>query len=139
MLARDTLTGKERVVEMKSAVDVNDADVQKMVEESVEHAFEDLAVRRWVEAKLTAEQTLKATRVGLEQCGSELTPDQRTAIEGGLQAVDHILSSEDPATQSGDAKKLKEAHAQLDEATRPLAEIMMDRAMDAMLRKRGVI
>ncbi|HTG44765.1 MAG TPA: molecular chaperone DnaK, partial [Verrucomicrobiae bacterium] len=57
VLARDTRTGLERVVEMKSAVDVNDADVQRMVEESVEHAFADLSARRWVEAKLKAEET----------------------------------------------------------------------------------
>ena len=43
-----------KVVEMKSAVDVDDTAVTKMVEESVEHAFEDLATRRWVEAKLKA-------------------------------------------------------------------------------------
>src|SRR5204863_4944788 len=40
VLARDTKTGKEKVVEMKSAVDVDDTAVQQMVEESVEHAFE---------------------------------------------------------------------------------------------------
>src|SRR5258706_14305631 len=41
VLARDTKTGEQKVVEMKSAVDVEDAKVQQMVEESVEHAFED--------------------------------------------------------------------------------------------------
>ena len=56
VLARDTKTGKEKIVEMKSAVDVDDAAVQQMVEESVEHAFEDLAARRWIEAKLKAKQ-----------------------------------------------------------------------------------
>ena len=54
VLARDTRTGREKIVEMKSAVDVDDAAVQKMVEESVEHAFEDLAARRWIEARLKA-------------------------------------------------------------------------------------
>src|SRR5204863_10135181 len=48
VLARDTKTGKQKIVEMKSAVDVDDAAVQRMVEESVEHALEDLAAGRWV-------------------------------------------------------------------------------------------
>ncbi len=52
VLARDTKTGREKVVEIKSAVDVDDAAVQQMVEESVEHAFEDLAARRWIEGRL---------------------------------------------------------------------------------------
>ena len=43
-------TGSEKNVGMKSAVDMDDAAVQQMVEESVEHAFEDLAARRWIEA-----------------------------------------------------------------------------------------
>jgi len=49
VLARDTKPGREKIVEMKSAVDVDDSAVQKMVEESVEHAFDDLAARRWIE------------------------------------------------------------------------------------------
>src|SRR5205807_3875120 len=81
VLARDTKTGKEKVVEMKSAVDVDDAAVQKMVEESVEHAFEDLAARRWIEAKLKANQLLSATRKGLADCAEELEGACRAQIE----------------------------------------------------------
>src|SRR5262249_36179291 len=36
-------------------------------------------------------------------------------------------------------QKLKNEHAILDEATKPLAELMMDKAMEAMLQKRGLI
>ena len=139
VLARDTRTGTEKVVQMKSAVDVNDADVQRMVEESVEHAFDDLASRRWIEAKLKAQQTIEATQSGLAQSGSEITPEQREQIENALEAVKNVLDVEDPATQAGDFRLLKEKHAALDEATKPLAEVMMDRAMESMLRKRGLI
>ncbi len=69
VLARDTKTGKEKIVEMKSAVDVDDSAVQKMVEESVEHAFDDLAARRWIEAKLKANETLAATKKALADFG----------------------------------------------------------------------
>src|SRR5205823_12646587 len=72
VLARDTKTGKEMLMEMKSAVDVDDAAVQKMVEESVEHAFEDLAARRWIETRLKANQLISATRKGLADCAEEL-------------------------------------------------------------------
>src|SRR5207249_231968 len=61
VLARDLKTGREKVVEIESAVDVDDAAVQQMVEESVEHAFEDMAARRWVEAKLKANELISAT------------------------------------------------------------------------------
>jgi molecular chaperone DnaK len=136
VLARDTRTGKEKVVEMKSAVDVNDADVQKMVEESVEHAFEDLAARRWIEARLKAEETMKATRTGLTQYGKEITPEQRDSIEQALRILTDLLGAHH---DSGDLQRLKAEHASLDEATKPLADLMMDKAMEAMLRKRGLI
>src|SRR5437870_8432717 len=42
------------------SVDVDDAAVQRMVEESVEHAFEDIAARRWVEARLKAGRLVAA-------------------------------------------------------------------------------
>ena len=129
VLARDTRTGKEKVVEVKSAVDVDDAAVQKMVEDSVEHAFEDIAARRWVEAKLRAEQTLEAARRVLDD---ELATEFRPQIEGAMADVESALKTED-------ATKLKAAHARLDEVTQPLAEALMDRAMEAMLRKRGLI
>ena len=138
-LARDTRTGREKVVEMKSAVDVNDEEVQRMVEESVEHAFDDLASRRWIEASLKARETIKATRTGLSQFGAEIEPHQREAIEVQLAEVERVLATENPETQSGDLAKLKSAHGALDEATKPLAELMMDKAMEAMLRKRGLI
>ena len=139
VLARDTRTGKEKVVEMKSAVDVNDADVQRMVEESVEHAFDDLASRRWIEAKLKAQETIKATRNGLAQVGAEITLEQKHLIESALVGLETALSEENTATQTGDLQKLKSAHHILDEATKPLSELMMDKAMEAMLRKRGLI
>ena len=134
VLARDLKTGREQVVEMKSAVDVNDADVQRMVEESVEHAFEDLATRRWVEAKLSAEQTIAATRKGLEQFGHEVLDDQRAAIQAALTILESALGAE-----TGDPRQLKELHATLDQATKPLADLMMDKATEALLKKRGLI
>ena len=49
------------------------------------------------------------------------------------------MSAEDSATQIGNPKTLKAAVAKLDEVTLPLADALMDKAMDAMLKQRGVI
>jgi molecular chaperone DnaK (HSP70) len=124
---------------MKSAVDVDDAAVQQMVEESVEHAFEDLAARRWVEAKLKAKELLQATRKGLADCAQELEADYRAQVEAALSPVVEALSTEAPNAQTGDLKALQAACAALDETTKPLAELLMDKAMEAMLRKRGAL
>ena len=138
VLARDTKTGKEKIVEMKSAVDVDDAAVQKMVEESVEHAFDDLAARRWIEAKLKAHETLTATRKALADFGAEIENDYREKIEVAAREVESVLATES-SSGSGDLKKLQASVAALDEMTKPLADLLMDKAMEAMLRKRGLI
>ncbi len=172
VLARDTKTGREKIVEMKSAVDVDDAAVQQMVEESVEHAFADLAARRWIEAKLSANETLAATRQALADWAGEIEADYRARIEAAARQVESALATENPetgaglrraevsaaataaecqhqemapldlaasATQAGDLKQLQATIAALDEVTKPLADLLMDKAMEAMLRKRGLI
>ena len=138
VLARDTKTGQEKIVEMKSAVDVDDAAVQKMVEESVEHAFDDLAARRWIEGKLKADETLTATRKALADFGAEIEGDYREKILSAARAVESALATEN-AGGAGDLKTLQTAVAALDEATKPLADFLMDQAMAALLRKRGLI
>jgi molecular chaperone DnaK len=139
VLARDIKTGKQVIVPMKSAVDVNDADVQKMIEESVDSAFDDLKARQWIEAKIRAGETMAATRKGLTECAREIDAAYREKVEAALKAVELVLAMEIPRTKTGDANKLKEANAALDEATKPLADLMMDKAMEALLRKRGMI
>ncbi len=142
VLARDTKTGLEKIVELKSAVAVDDTAVQQMVEESVEHAFEDLAARRWVEAELKARELLSATRNGLADCQGELDPDYVAQLESVLNGVGAALDAGPNGSDSGDSgdlKRLQSASAALDEATKPLADLLMDKAMEAMLRQRGLI
>ncbi|MGZ4971631.1 MAG: Hsp70 family protein [Limisphaerales bacterium] len=139
VLARDIRTGKQVIVQMKSAVDVSDEEVQKMVEESVEHAFDDLRARQWVEAKLRADDTLAATRKGLADCAADLDADYKAQVEVAMRAVEEMVATEDATTKIGDPNKLKAAVGALDEVTKPLADLLMDKAMEAMLRKRGLI
>jgi molecular chaperone DnaK len=139
VLARDTRTGQQKVIEMKSVVNVDDAAVQKMVEESVEHAFEDMDARRWIEARLKANELRAATAKGLADCANELSEELKTRIAITLREVDAALATESYETKIGDIKRLQAACAALDEDTKPLAELLMDKAMEALLRKRGVI
>ena len=139
VLARDLKTGAQQVVEMKSAVDVTDTEVQRMVEESVEHAFEDLAARRWIEAKLKAQEVLTAAQTGLAECAAELENGYRAQVEAAIHELTTALATEQATTQTGDLPRLKSAHTALDAATQPLADVLMDKAMEAMLRQRGAI
>ena len=137
VLARDINTGRQQIVEMKSAVDVDDAAVQQMVEESVEHAFEDLRARQWIEAKLRAQETVEATRKSLAEYASEIAPDYNKQIEAALEAVETVLANENLEAKTGDSQKLKAANTALDEVTKLFAAFVMDKVVEAMLEKKG--
>ncbi|MEY5027561.1 MAG: hypothetical protein RLZZ244_3089 [Verrucomicrobiota bacterium] len=122
VLARDTLTGAERVVEMSSAVDVSDEAVEKMLEDSLENAFEDMNARVFTEAKIKAEEMLPSVRVALDRVGAKLDDDERGQIERCAEEVRLAL-------QEGAAQHLKRATAALDEATQRLATLLIEEAM----------
>jgi molecular chaperone DnaK len=124
VLARDTKTGRERTVEMTSAVDVSDEAVEKMLEESLEHAFEDMNDRVFTEAKLKAAEMLPAVRIALDQIGGELSEEERQTIAARVAGVESALAI-------GAAQPLKKAVAALDEATQRLAALLVERAVRA--------
>ncbi len=132
VLARDVKTGHQKVVQLTSAVDVRDEDVEKMVAESVEHAFDDIAQRQWIETKRKSGDMLGATRKALAQVGALIVPAEVKEIESLMHAVEQALESENVA-------ELKVANAKLDEGTQALADLVMDLAMEAQLRKKGLL
>ena len=68
----------------------------------------------------------------------EIGKDYREKIESAVREVEKVLAEENSGG-SGDLKKLQLAIAALDEITKPLADLLMDKAMEAMLKKRGLI
>lgn len=139
VLARDLKTGHQKVVEMKSAVDVSDAEVNRMIEESVENAFDDLKARQWIEAKLKAGEILSATRKAMAEYDAELDDEYRQQLLKAMEEVESVLTQENPKTRTGEPAWLKAANARLDEVTKPLADHAMDRVMEEMLRQRGML
>lgn len=138
VLARDIKTGKQTVVPMNSAVDVDDAKVQQMVEESVEHAFEDLATRRWIEASLGAREAVTASRKALIEFETELGAESLREIVAAVSEVEAALATEG-ASQSGDVTRLKNAAAILDRCTGPLADLMIAKAAEERLIRQGLL
>ena len=122
VLARDTKTGRERTVEMTSAVDVSDEAVEKMLVDSLEHAFEDMNDRAFTEAKLKAGEMLPAVRIALDQAGGELSAEEKQAIAARVSEVESAIAARA-------AQPLKKAVAALDEATQRLAAILVERAV----------
>ena len=122
VLARDTATGSEKIVEIQSAVEVSDEAVEAMLSGSLEHAFEDMDARIFTEARLKAEEMLPAVKAALEQIGSELPESEILEIRERSSEVQAALESKETV-------RLKQALAALDNATQTLATRLLEKAM----------
>ena len=122
VLARDTATGTDTIVKVESAVEVSDEAVEKMLGDSLEHAFEDMDERIFTEACLKADEMLPAVSSALLQLGQEVSGEERSVL---ADLVDKVR-----AAQAGkSASRLKSALAALDEATQPLATRLIEKAI----------
>lgn len=127
MLARDTATGRDTIVEIRgTAVDVDDEKVGRMVAESVDHAFEDMAERVFTEAKLKAGELLPAVESVLA-LSPDLVPGEERALI--LAAADEVKA----ALAGGAPNPLKAAVQKLDAATEALAARLVEKAMEDAL------
>lgn len=140
VLARDIKTGKERIERVQSAVDVDDADVQQMVEESVEHAFDDLAARRWIEHRLKASAILSATEQGVTACSEELTDEYREELTGAINALKTAMgpAPEVDPDYVGEWQVLQSLVKSMDEMTSDLAELQMQKVLEQMMQQKGL-
>ena len=126
ILARDTVENRDVVLEIRdAAVDVQDDAVEAMIEESVEHAFEDMNARVFTEAKLVADELLPAVEAGIAAAGDLLGEEEAAKIEGAAAEVRAALAADPP-----DARRLKECNRALDEATQRLAALLVEKAFD---------
>ena len=87
VLARDTKTGREKILEINSAVDVSDEAVEAMISESLEHAFDDMSERVWTEAKLKADEMLGAVENAFRVVGAELGGEEKGKIDEHVGGV----------------------------------------------------
>jgi len=130
VLTRDVETGKDTILEINSAaVDVDDENVEKMVSESVDYAFDDMAERVFTEAKLKAEELLPAVEAGLEQVGDDMEEADLKHIREAEAEVKEMLLKDD-------ANALKKAVQKLDKATEHMAAILVEKAMEAALMRK---
>jgi molecular chaperone DnaK len=122
VLARDTASGRDTVIDIQSAVEVSDEAVEKMLGDSLKHAFEDMDERVFTEARLKGEEMLPAIDSALAQLGDGVPEDVRAAISELAGKARAAIASR----STGDLKKLL---MELDSLTEPLAAALLEKAM----------
>ncbi len=120
--AKELRSGVEQSIEVKPQYGLTDAEVEKMLLDSVTHAKEDMQTRSVVEAKTEAEQLIVTTQNFINKNRAFLTHKE---IETTVEAI----SSLELVLKSPDKDAIHEKIEALNELSRPYAERVMDMAI----------
>src|ERR1700676_4320425 len=130
--AKDLRTGEEHKIEVQPSYGVNDAEIERMLEDSIEYAEQDFAERQVVEARTEAESILAATAKALVNEQSNILPsEERARIETAIAALK-------AAAAGTDYKLTRKRIDDLNHATEHLAELLMNSAVTSALQGRNL-
>ena len=125
--AKDIRTGVEHIIEVQPSYGLNDNDIERMLEESIEYAEQDFAERQVIEARTEAESILNATAKALANPNAANLPEsERATIDASVAALKE-------AVQSTDYKLIRRQMDDLNQATEHLAELLMNSALHSAL------
>ncbi len=117
--AKDTGTGKEQSIIIKSSSGLSEEEVEKMRKDAEKHSEEDKNVRELAEVKNQADQMTYATEKTMAEHGDKIDQADRDAV---TRALDRLKSLKD----SNDAGEIKKALDELTQASHKLAQAMYE-------------
>ncbi len=129
--AKELRSGVEQSIEVKPQYGITDADVEKMLMDSITHAKDDIAARALAEAKSEGEQLLKTTERFLQKNTAMLSKEELLQTAAAMQALQLSLTMED--------KNL--VHSKIEELnniSRPYAERVMDEAIAQAMKGKSI-
>jgi molecular chaperone DnaK (HSP70) len=125
--AKDIRTGVQHSIEVQPSYGLNDNDIERMLEESIEYAEQDFAERQVIEARTEAESILTATAKALANPNAaSLSVPERAKIDLSVAALKE-------AAQGSDYKQIRRQIDELNHATEHLAELLMNTALQTAL------
>jgi molecular chaperone DnaK len=130
--AKDMRTGEQHSLEVQPSYGINDTEIERMLEESIEYAEQDFAERQLIEARTESEAILSATSKALANPQSaEIPADERSDIESAIAALKQSVASTD-------YKLIRKHIDELNHATEHLAELLMNSAVSTALAGRNL-
>jgi Fe-S protein assembly chaperone HscA len=128
--AKDLRTGEQHSIEVQPSYGINDAEIERMLEESIEYAEQDFAERQVIEARTESESILTATAKALANPQSAGLPaEERAKIEASVAALQESVAG-------SDYKLIRKRIDDLNHATEHLAEVLMNSAVSTALEGR---
>lgn len=126
--AREQRSGKQAQIEVKPTYGLTDEQVESMILESFDNAEADFAARLLIEARNEAESIQsKVERARQHPAWARLTPDEQKMVDAAERHLAKVKAG-------SDLNALRQGIMVLDQATRKLAELMMDAAVTEAIR-----
>jgi molecular chaperone HscA len=122
--AKEHSSGIEASVAVKPSYGLADADIERMLRDSFQHAREDVHARALAEHRVEGQRLVEATRSALQADGALLEGKERSVIDDALAELEKLLAATDH-------RAIKRATDALNRATESFAA----RRMDAGIRR----
>jgi molecular chaperone HscA len=129
--AREMGSGIESAIVVKPSYGLSDAEIARMLQDSTQHARDDMQARTMREQETEASQLLEAVQHAVAQDGELLDPVQRAHIETQMAVLRDAL-------QSADHLVIKRAITALNEATVSFAQSRMDKSVTRALAGKNI-
>ena len=135
--AKELRTDVEQTIDVKPSYGLTDAEVEKMLIDSFEHAEADFDARLLIEARNEAESVVHATGKSLRRpdfaqlAGREIPPSEVAVIERALAALKEAIGG-------SDRELIHHRTHELNDVTKHLAEVMMNKSLREALAGRSV-
>ena len=111
--AKDKKTGKENKITIKANSGLSDKEIEAMIQDAEANAEADRKQRDLIETRNQADAAVHSTRQDLKDMGSELSDDDRNAVEQALGKVEQ-------AKDGDDIEAIKTAINELFKASEPI-------------------
>jgi molecular chaperone HscA len=129
--AKESTSGVEASVTVKPSYGLGDADIERMLRDSFEHAREDMHSRALAEQRVDGQRLIEATRAALAADAGLLDAPEKAAIEAAIALLEKRL----PGT---DHRPIKQAIEALNRATDEFAARRMDAGIKRALAGRKI-
>ncbi|HEX9345159.1 MAG TPA: molecular chaperone DnaK [Candidatus Acidoferrum sp.] len=128
--AKDLRTGEQHSIEVQPSYGINDSEIERMLEESIEYAEQDFAERQVIEARTESESILTATAKALgNPQAAGLSAEERAKIDQSVAALQESVAG-------SDYKLIRKRIDDLNHATEHLAGVLMNSAVASALEGR---
>src|SRR5688500_16913962 len=129
--AKESTSGVEASVTVKPSYGLGDADIERMLRDSFEHAREDMHSRALAEQRVDGRRLVEATNAALLADEALLSDEERESIRAAMASVERLL----PGT---DHRAIKKAIEALNHATEDFAARRMDKGIKRALAGRQI-